>query len=260
MNNYLGFSQESSLSFINDYLKFAINNRVVAIDAYLKDIDNLGDVDSRILGAKIYSEYGAAIEEEFAIAYAIVEHNREIEKLENKTNNNQSNSADKMHKPRFFKEVFINYNNWTLGDFIRNTNFNDGVEKIFGFIEPKEYACLKHLKEQDVINDYKTISSNLELLQNEYIEGKLHRVYLKLKHGFLVKYDCQGFIDKTKKAVGVYTKSDDTELLADAIPISVEKDVLVMIRQNADDSQETIRRLLEFFIDSHLLERNKPCK
>ena len=57
--------------YLDDYLKFGIRNRIVAASALIEGWSEQPYDDQLLRGGKLLLEYGGAIEELFAFAYAM---------------------------------------------------------------------------------------------------------------------------------------------------------------------------------------------
>jgi hypothetical protein len=102
--------------YVEDYLRFGIRNRYEGAKALLSSWAFL-DEDERLLrGAKVLQEYGGAIEESFANAYAAYK---------------QCTSSDDV-----FLKVLLSYTTHELSKFRRDTCFTEDMFELYHLPEP----------------------------------------------------------------------------------------------------------------------------
>lgn len=227
MADYIGYSKESCQSFLKDYIEFGIENRLIVADALLYNIENTDERTMLLRGAKIYSEYGAAIEDEMAFAYAIVRHN-------------DSTAIAFLH-------ALMNYTNSELRKFFAETDFYSGAVKVFGFLSPEVLRDFKGLDATKTKQDYARIINNLNVIKNEINTGQFLSAYNKLKHVFFVKRSLPDNIIIEEKAAFIYMKSKRKDLFADVFTAIMDIDELKVLRENIKATRDTIWHMLNYF-------------
>lgn len=199
-------SLESANSFIDDYLNFGIYNRTVAVESLLAGFDACSTRDKRLRGAKIYAEYGGAIEELFVYIYATYKQNKS--------------------KSQVFLKTLITYKSKWLNDFISQTDFRKDMEDTLGFPSAEQYGDLAGIDSRIAKELYSELAQNLEALKTERESKKYREIYNKLKHPFLVKGILPINVASSENFVGVLKKPENQLDIATGITLNVHEDEL----------------------------------
>lgn len=229
-NEIVRTSRISPRRYLEDYIKHYLKHRSIVAATLLANWDKLHENKRLAHGSHVLIEFGGAIEELFAFTYAIYKQC------------NVPQDTPPEHVEVFFQHLF-HYWHSELYSFVRNTRFEDSLERLFNLPDADEMAakfsfttrlykkCVSHAEE------------TLEAKKDTFFDRDFRSVFNKLKHPFLVLAP-EYWEGGQKFVLPILTESDDPGLVAKVIPFDLSEKKLSVFAGDI----EYISQDLEFII------------
>lgn len=225
-------TQISINTFLSDYLKFGIRNRTVAIKALIEGWESLPYDEQMLRAGKVLVEYGGAIEELFAFAYAVFK---------------QCNETAK----DVFLTYLFDYTSREIYDFIQGNNFKESIYELYKLPEPHLLGRKFGKDPELLLNAVVEIGELIESIKTNFFEKGFRNIYNKLKHPFLV-VSPENYPKNEKYVLPVMTKPEDSADLSTAYPVDVHLERLESYSEDVKHFAmiiETLIKLLQYKFD-----------
>ena len=220
-------TQISINTFLADYLKFGIRNRTVAIKALMEGWEDLPYHDQILRAGKLLLEYGGAIEELFAFAYAAFK---------------QCNQDE----ASVFLTYLFEYKHKDVYDFIQNNNFQESFYELYKLPEPHLLARKFRMTPEPLLNLVVEIGKLIEDIKTDYFQSGFKDIFNKLKHPFLV-ISPENYPENTKYILPVMTRPKNVSDIATVYPVEVNLERLTSYFENVKHISLIIETLIKLF-------------
>lgn len=233
-NEKVRTSRISPRGYLEDYVKHYLKHRSIVAATLMANWDKLPENKRLAHGAHVLIEFGGAIEELFALTFAIYK----------QCNVPQDTPPEQAEV--FFQHLF-HYNHGELSSFVRSTRFEDSLEQLFNIPDSDGMAA----KFSFTTRYYKTCVTHaeaaLEAKKDDFYERDFRSVFNKLKHPFLVL--APEYWDGGQKFVmPLLTKSDDPNMVAKVSPFDMSERKLSVFASDIESISQDLEFIIKLFL------------